>query len=374
MKWSLLAPLSTAAFIPLVSLPATASALKEVFDEHFLVGATIGYSTLDAANHPALPVVEQHFHAITPENAMKWERINPRPDQYAFQAADAFVDYGSDHDLEMVGHVLFWHSQTPDWVFEDEEGEPLGREALLARMRERATMMAERYGNRVKLWDVVNESIEEDGSWRRSKFQQIIGDDFTEQAFRIAAEVFPEDAVLLYNDYNMTEPGRRDAVVRMVKDFQAKGVRIDGIGIQGHWLMDYPSLDAIEAALVAFASTGLPVHITELDLDLLGRSQFFGANVDIRSIRVSPENNPFPDGILPPAEEARFARRYADLFALMVRHADKIDRVTFWGVGDADSWLNHFPVRGRTNFALLFDRNYEPKPAFYRVLEVGRQE
>jgi endo-1,4-beta-xylanase len=234
--------------------------------------------------------------------------------------------------------------------------------------------MAARYADRVKIWDVVNESILGDGSWRQSKFQQIIGDDFTEQAFRIADAVMPDDAALLYNDYGMTTPGRRDAVVAMVKDFQEKGIRIDGIGMQGHWTMGFPALEEIETAIEILSSTGLPLHITELDLDLLGRSQFLGADVDLSRIEVTPENNPFADGALPQEESARFTQRYGELFELLVRHSDKIDRVTFWGVGDGDSWLNFWPVRGRTNFALLFDRDYQPKPAFFRVLEMGMEQ
>lgn len=350
--------------------PAT---LKEAFDGKFLIGATLGGSMLANPEHPALRVAETHFNSLSPANAMKWGPWNPHPGEYDYEPADTFADFGAERDMVLIGHTLFWHSQTPDWVFEDDQGNLLSREALLECMRERARHMAERYADRVTVWDVVNESIESDGSLRKSKFNQIIGDDFNEQAFRIAAEELPDDAILLYNDYGMTSPGRRDAVVAMVKDFQEKGVRIDGIGMQGHWSMDSPSLQEIEEAFEAYASTGLPIHITELDIEVLGRNAFFGANVDVRSIEANAENNPYPDGNLPEEVQQQLAERYGEIFELMLEHADKIDRVTFWGVGDGDSWLNNWPIRGRTNYPLLFDRDYEAKPAFFRILKVASE-
>lgn len=346
--------------------------LKDAFADKFLIGTILKDRMLGDPDYPDYSIVEKHFDVITAENAMKWGRMEPTNGDLRLALPDAMARYGAENGLDMVGHTLFWHSQTADWVYRDAKGALLSRDELLARMRERARMMAERYGDRIKIWDVVNESIERDGSWRKSMYQQVIGDDFTEQAFRIAMEELPADSKLLYNDYNMTNPGRRDAVVAMVKDFQSKGIRIDGIGIQGHWGMSYPDVADIAESIQAFASTGLKVHVTELDIDLIGRDHFFGANVDIRTLEANEENNPYPDGILPASEEGRFAERYAEVFKMLVENADHIDRVTFWGITDKDSWLNNFPVRGRTNFALLFDRAGKPKPAFYRVLETAK--
>lgn len=326
---------------------------------------------LQDPSDPGYAIVEKHFNSLSPENCMKWGNMNPSPEVSNYDLIDSFTEYGASNNQALVGHTLFWHSQTPEWVYQDEAGKDLTRDALLARMRERATLMAEKWGDHILYWDVVNESIMSDGSWRQSKYQQIIGDDFTEQAFRIASEVLPPHAKLLYNDYNMTDAGRRDAIVAMVKDFKSKGLRIDGIGMQGHWLMDYPDTEDIAASIRAFGSTGVKVHITELDLDLLGRASFFGADVDIRRLTANSENNPFPDGVLPSSEEHRFALRYEEIFQMLVAEAEHIERVTFWGVSDKTSWLNNFPVRGRTNFALLFDRQFQPKPAFYRVLNAA---
>ncbi len=345
--------------------------LHEAFDGLFLIGGALSDSLLRNPSDPGYKIVEKHFNSLTAENCMKWGNMNPKPGTANYELGDAFANYGAANNQVLVGHTLFWHSQTPAWAFLDDSGNDLSREALLARMRDRAVLMAERWGDEIVYWDVVNESIEADGSWRQSKYQQIIGDDFTEQAFRIASEVLPPHAKLLYNDYGMTDPGRRDAVVAMVKDFKAKGIRIDGIGMQGHWLMNFPDTADIATAIQAFGSTWAKVHITELDVDLIGRSQFFGANVDARKLEATPENNPFPKGVLPSTEEHRFALRYQEIFEMLVEQAEHIERVTFWGIGDKTSWLNHFPVRGRTNFALLFDRQLQPKPAFYRVIETA---
>lgn len=374
-NWTAIATLAaTTAFVGCQeSQEPEVPALKSAFEGKFLLGATLSNSMLETMQDPGFAIVEKHFDSITAENCMKWSNMNPEPNQFELELGDAFTAYGEKHGHAMVGHVLFWHSQTPDWVFEDENGDLVSRAVLLQRMRERARLMAERWGDRIKIWDVVNESIEGDGSWRKSKYQQILGDAFTELAFRIAMEELPADAKLLYNDYNMTSPGRRDAVVAMVRDFQAKGIRIDGIGIQGHWLMDHPTLVEIEETLTALGATGVPLHVTELDIDLLGRSQFFGANVDIERLKADPSTNPYPDGNLPASEEERFAERYAEVFDLLLKHHEKIDRVTFWGVSDLTSWLNGFPVAGRTNFALLFDRQFQPKPAFFSVLETAQK-
>lgn len=347
--------------------------LREAFAGKFHIGGTVGGWSLRDPNGLIPTIAVQQFDTLTADNAMKWGVINPEPGEYRFEGADSFIEFADRHDFYTIGHCLFWHSQTPDWVYEDEAGNLLSREALLARMRERAELYSQRYGSRVDVWDVVNESIEGDGVRRRSKFNQILGDEFEAEAFKIADAVMPKSAKLIYNDYGMTDPGRRDAVVAMVKDFQRRGIRIDGIGMQAHWSMNRPSIQEIEDSILAFASTGLPIHLTELDVDFLGRDQFFGAegaNVDLAAREANPTNNPFPNG-LPPEEEERLAKRWGEIFALLLKHSDKIDRVTFWSVTDANSWLNNWPARGRTNYASLINRNGSLKPAFHRVIELA---
>ncbi|MDP5033067.1 endo-1,4-beta-xylanase [Paraglaciecola sp.] len=357
---------------PQVKPKATVTTLKEAYADKFLVGATLGASMFSASDTTSLALVEKNFSAITLDNDMKWERINPLPGQYEFEIADKFAKLGVDKGITTVGHVLFWHSQTPDWVFKDDEGQLLTREALLERMRERAKMFASRYGDRVKIWDVVNEAIEDDGSLRKSLYNQIIGDDFIEQAFIIADQEMPKDATLLYNDYGMDRTGRRTSVIAMVNDFKQRGVRIDGIGLQGHWGMEEPSAEKIDETLTLYAATGLPMHITELDVDFLGRDGLTGANVDIEKLQATPENNPYPDGNFPAEADEKLSQRYQEIFKQFIKHHQSIDRVTFWGVTDGDSWLNGWPVAGRTNYPLLFNRDGSAKKAHDVVVNLAK--
>ncbi len=352
------------------SEPAT---LKDALAGKFLIGCALSGSILQTPEHPALGVAETHFNSISPTDAMKWDTWNPLPDQFNYGAADAFVEFGTQRGMVMVAHPLFWHHQTPAWVFEGEEGQPATREALLEHMRQRVRQLSQRYGDRVKIWDVVNEAIWNDGTLRKTKFLEIIGEDYIEQAFRIAAEELPDSAVLLYNDYNMYLPAKREALLAMIKGFREKGVRIDAIGMEGHYAFDYPDSQELEDSIEAFAATGLPIHFTEFDVEVLERMGYIVDDEPIPGLQPNAENNPYADGKLPDAVQQQLADRYAELFAILLKHADKIERVTFWGVGDGDSWTNFWPIPGRTSFPLLFDRDYRPKPAFFSVMEAARQ-
>lgn len=366
-RFPILALAAAACVSPASASPTT---LKDAYADHFVMGAALNTQIIVQPEHPARALVQRHFGSVTAANAMKWGPFNPEPGVHVFEHADALVAFAEANGMQVIGHTLFWHQQTPPWVFQDETGGPISREALLERMRERVRVVAQRYGTRIQLWDVVNEAVEDDGSPRKSAWYRILGDDFVPEAFRIAGEELPAGVQLIYNDYSMFLPGRRDAVVKMVHDLRARGLRIDGVGMQGHWGIDFPRLEDIETSILAFAGAGMRVHITELDVDVLPRSpDMFGADLNKRAT-ISPENNPYTAG-LPPEMQERLARRYAEIFALLVKHADKIDRVTFWGVTDGDSWLNGFPVRGRTNHPLLFDREFKPKPALDAVIRAA---
>ena len=357
--------------LPLRAADADLPALKDVFAGKFLVGTALGARTVLNPEDPTWPLIESQFNSISPGNLLKWERYNPEPGVYREEPVEAFLRFAEANHQHVLGHVLFWHQQTPAWVFQDENGGQVSREVLLERMRQRVRHLAQRYGSRINTWDVINETFEDDGALRDSPWTKILGADFIPEAFRIANEELPADVELIYNDYNMFAPGKRAAVVQMIHDLRAQGLRIDGVGMQGHWALQYPALDAIEASIVAFGAAGVQVHVTELDLDVLPRDRsMYGADVS-RRMRASPENNPYTAG-LPAEVQEKLARRYAAIFALFVKHADVLKRVTFWGVTDADSWLNNWPVRGRTNYPLLFDREGNPKPAFDAVVAVGR--
>jgi endo-1,4-beta-xylanase len=357
-----------ASFLASSSLAAEPVALKDVFAKHFRVGAAIGTAQVMGEDSQALELVARQFNSITPENLLKWAEVHPRLDQYNFGAADKYVAFGEKHGMFIVGHNLIWHNQTPAWVFEGESGRPASREELLNRMHDHVLAVVGRYKGRINGWDVVNEAIDDNGALRDTRWKRIIGDDYLEKAFQFAHEADPM-AELYYNDYNEWQPAKRRAISELVTSLKAKGVRIDGVGLQGHWGMDYPSLPEIDEMFSDYGKLGVKLMITELDINLLPRPDANqGAEVS-RTAAANPSLNPYAKG-LPPDVEQALAKRYAAIFRAFVKHADKLDRVTFWGVHDGQSWLNDWPVRGRTAYPLLFDRQLRPKLAFKSVVAV----
>ncbi len=349
-------------------IPSSEVTLKDVFKDDFLIGAAVSYRQADGEDKTGRALLAKHFSSITPENMLKWGPVHPEPEAYDFASADDYVQLGLDNDMFIIGHTLVWHQQTPEWVFEDGSGKPLEREALLNRMEDHISTVAGRYRTKINGWDVVNEALEDDGSLRNTKWLEIIGEDYLEKAFTFAQKAAP-DAELYYNDYNLWKPEKREGAIRLVKKLLDQGIRVDGIGMQGHYNLTHPALAQVEASIVAFSELGLKVMITELDIDVLPRRGSEGADLDIRQ-ESADKFNPYTQG-LPDEVQQQLARRYADLFALFHQHRDKISRVTLWGVTDANSWLNNWPVRGRTNYPLLFDRKGQPKPAFEAVVETA---
>lgn len=344
--------------------------LKEVFEEDFLIGAAINNRQVDGEDKQAVALVKEHFNTITPENMLKWERVHPKPNAYNFQPVDNYVALGKENDMFIIGHTLVWHQQTPSWVFEDEKGNPASKDTLLNRMQQHIATVAGRYQDKIDGWDVVNEALNEDGSLRQTKWSAIIGEDYLSRAFTFAHDAAP-NAELYYNDYNLWKPSKREGAIRIVKKLKEKGIRIDGIGMQGHYSLTSPPIDEIEASILAFSRLGVKVMVTELDIDVLPRPGNQGADLN-ESFGENSEYNPYPNG-LPDAVQKQLAKRYTELFALFHKHREKISRVTFWGVADHQSWLNNWPVRGRTNYPLLFGRDFQPKPAFEAVIRQGKE-
>jgi endo-1,4-beta-xylanase len=335
--------------------------LAEAYRDHFRVGVAVGGRTFGGNDPASAQLVDQQYNRVTPENAFKWQSIQNAEAAFNFGQAERFLQFAQSIGMEEVhGHTIVWHQQVPAWVFQAPAGAAMTRELLLARLDAHMSVLAERLGGRVNYWDVVNEAFNDDGSMRSSQWRNIIGDDYLEQAFAMADRYFP-NAKLVYNDYSMERPGKRQAVVRMVQDFQAKGIRIDAIGNQAHYRIDGPSIEQIEATLDIFGALGVEVLITELDVDVLPSSNG-GAN--------SPALNPYVD-CLPLSIEELAAERWSSLFEAFVRHSDVIASVTLWGVSDGYSWLNNTPVNGRTNYALLFDRQLRPKLSWQRVIEAA---
>jgi endo-1,4-beta-xylanase len=340
-------------------------ALKDAFADAFRVGAALGTAQVLGEEPAALELVAAQYNTVTPENLLKWQQVHPQPGAYNFDPADRFVAWAEEHGMFIVGHTLIWHSQTPRWVFRDSEGQPLSRDALLERMRDHIHSVVGRYKGRIHGWDVVNEAINDDGTMRDTPWLRIIGPDYVQKAFEFAREADP-DAELYYNDYNEWHEAKRRGISKLVRDLQAAGVKIDGLGLQGHWGLDYPAIDEIEAMLADYGQLGVKLLVTELDMDVLPtRRPDQGAEVTRRERGGA---DPYPNG-LPDEVATAQAERYAAIFAEFLEHQDKIDRVTFWGVHDGHSWRNYWPVAGRTAYPLLFDRQYQPKPAFEAVIQ-----
>ncbi|NLE35544.1 MAG: endo-1,4-beta-xylanase [Bacteroidales bacterium] len=346
--------------------------LKDAYDGYFLIGTAMNRVHVSGADPQAMPFIARHFNSVTAENAMKWERIHPEPGRYEFGLADSIVDFAERNGMKVIGHVLVWHSQTPKWVFQDSLGNPLTRDALLERMRDHIHTVVGHYRGKVLGWDVVNEALNEDGSLRQTKWLEIIGEDYIEKAFTFAHEADPE-AELYYNDYNNEERAKRSGVIPIVKNLQEKGIRIDGVGIQGHWHLDSPDMEIIDESIGEYAALGMKVMITELEINVLPTpTQFYGAEIS-RMAEYRDSLNPYVEG-LPDSVETQLNERYAELFGILLKHRDAVTRVTFWGLHDGYSWKNNWPVPGRTNYPLLFDRSYYPKPAYDAVVREAEKK
>lgn len=341
------------------------ASLKDVLGDKFLIGVALNTRQSSGKDVPSVNIVKKHFNAIVAENCMKHQVIHPEENRYDFRQADEFVKFGEDNGMYMTGHCLIWHSQLARWFCVDKDGKDVSPEVLKQRMKEHITTVVNRYKGRIKGWDVVNEAIMEDGSYRKSKFYQILGEEFIPLAFQYAHEADP-DVELYYNDYNMHEVGKRATVVKLVKDMKAKGLRVDGIGMQGHVGLDYPNMKDFEDSMLAYGSTGAKVMITEWDMSALPTVKRTSNIAD--TVAYKKMLNPYPES-LPENVSQQWNNRMSDFLNLFIKHADIVSRVTAWGVSDGDSWKNGFPVRGRKDYALLFDREYQPKDFIKKILE-----
>lgn len=339
--------------------------LRDVLGDKFLIGTALNVWQVAGQDTAATAIVKKHFNAIVAENCMKCAEIHPTEDTYDFKDADAFVKFGEENGLTMTGHCLIWHSQLAPWFCVDEKGKNVSPEVLKQRMKDHIYTVVKRYKGKLKGWDVVNEAIMEDGSYRKSKFYQILGEEFIPLAFQYAHEADP-DVELYYNDYNMHEAGKRETVVKLVKDLKARGLRIDAVGMQGHVGMDYPDMDEFEKSMVAYGDAGVKVMITEWDMSALPTVKRSANIADTVAFRKAL--NPYPDA-LPDSVSQVWNQRMGAFMDLFLKHADIMDRVTAWGVTDGDSWKNGFPVRGRKDYPLLFDREYQPKPFVTELIE-----
>ena len=336
--------------------------LRDAAEGLFLIGnaaPTRAFSDLIASD-----ILAQDFNRLTCENEMKWDATEPQEGQFNFRAGDTLVEFAQKYGMKVHGHTFMWHSQTPQWVFQDSSA-PNGRasrELVLKRLENHIRGLMTHWKGKIDSWDVCNECFEDDGRVRAAggfggNWRAAIGDDYMEQAFKIAdkvaKELGEEKVLLVYNDFNMYKPGKVQAVVKMVNDFKAKGIRIDAIGMQAHWQSnDDPSIETIEAAFKAYAATGCKIIISEMDVNTRNGFRNSGRGLE-RDDSVQGNADSSADAL---------AKRYADLFDLFAKYHNDIYAVTLWGIGDGWSWL-------RGGQPLLFDNNLDPKPCYYSVLK-----
>ncbi|MEI6948862.1 endo-1,4-beta-xylanase [Paraflavisolibacter sp. H34] len=334
----------------------TTKGLKDYYQAYFPIGVAVSPRALKTAE---ADLIRQQFNSMTPENALKMGPIHPREQVYNWRDADSIAAFARRHQLKLRGHTLCWHNQAPAWMFQDAEGKQVSKEVLLQRLKEHIHTVVGRYKGTIYAWDVVNEAVSDkpDEYLRPSPWLQICGEDYIAQAFRFAHEADP-NAVLFYNDYNEISPVKREKIYRLVKSLKDAGVPIHGIGLQAHWAVNEPSRGQLDSTLNRFASLGLKLQITELDISVYPKEH------DARPRR--PED---ADTAFSAAREQAQLEKYRMCFDLFRKYKNELSGVTFWNISDRSSWLDDFPVKGRKDYPLLFDRNLQPKKAFGAVVK-----
>ena len=324
--------------------------LKDYFRDDFPIGVAVSPASLKN------PLVLQQFNSLTPENVMKMGPIHPEENRYDFREADSIVAFARANGLKVRGHNLCWHEQTPAWLFKDDKGNPVTKEVLLARLKEHITTIVNRYKGKVYAWDVVNEAVSDDTTQllRDSPWYKICGEDFIRKAFEYAHAADP-DAQLFYNDYNTERPGKRERVYRLLKGLLSEGIPINGVGLQAHWSIYEPSSKDLRDAIECFASLGLKIQITELDMSV------YPWEKNRRAKQASDEDT------YTLARQEQQAAQYARVFDIFREYRSVITGVTFWNVTDKHTWLDDYPVPGRKNYPLLFDVDGQPKEAYWDV-------
>lgn len=329
--------------------------LKDYFKDYFPIGVAVSPRAL--VTDEGRLIVSQ-FNSITAENAMKMGPIHPKENEYNWKGADPIADFAKKNKLKLRGHTLCWHNQTPDWMFKDDKGNQATKELLMQRLKEHITTVVGRYKGTIYAWDVVNEAVSDkkDEYLRPSLWYQICGEEYIAKAFEWAHEADP-GALLFYNDYNEIDPVKREKIIRLIKDLKAKGIPIHGIGLQGHWATNEPTRDQLDQTLKDFSALGIKMHITELDISVYPKEH------SARQKTAADTDTSFTD-----QKEKKQMESYKMIFELFRKYKDHISSVTFWNISDRHSWLDNFPVRGRKDYPLLFDKDLKPKKAYWEVV------
>ena len=321
------------------------------------------------------PVIAKNFNWVVAENCMKCEVIHPREGVYDFTLADQFVNKAKAAGMKVLGHCLIWHSQCAPWFHFDSEGKPVSRDVLKKRMREHIYTIVSHFRGRVDAWDVVNEAFEDDGTPRQSLFHQILGTDYIPLAFQYAHEADPA-AQLYYNDFSMNKAAKVEGVCRFFRPLIEQGLPVTAIGMQGHMILednvDNSVIRQYEHSIETIAATGVPTFFSELDLSVLPNPYgFSGANISDK-FAYRPEMDPYTKG-LSKEQNAKMEQFWIDFYKMLIPHHKDILRVNFWCLNDANSWRNDFPIKGRTDYATLFDRQSRPKPVVQKLIDLVRE-
>jgi endo-1,4-beta-xylanase len=333
----------------------TGKGLKEHFKKYFTIGVAVSPRALktDEAG-----LILKHFGSMTPENAMKMGPIHPKENEYFWRDADSIAAFAKTNHLKLRGHTLCWHNQAPRWMFTNAAGDTVTKDVLLQRLKDHITTVVSRYKGQIYAWDVVNEAISDskDEYLRNSIWYRICGEDFIKKAFEYAHEADP-DALLFYNDYNEINPVKRDKMYKLVKSLKDAGVPIHGIGLQGHWAINEPSEEELNNTFKKFADLGLKIQVTELDISVYAKEH------NARERKAEDTNTEFTAD-----KEAAQIEMYKRCFKVFEKYKKSLTSVTFWNISDRSSWLDNFPVRGRKDYPLLFDKNLQPKKAYWEVV------
>jgi len=334
--------------------------LKDYYKDYFPMGVAVSPNS-DKGEEAKL--IKTHYNSITPENVMKMGPIHPEKDRFNWEQADALANFARENDLMMRGHALVWHQQAGDWIFKSDDGGKVSKEELLSRMKTHIDSVVTRYKDVIYAWDVVNEAIDDNASefLRKSDWYGIAGEEFIAKAFEYARAADP-NVKLFYNDYNAIIPEKRDRIYKLLKQLTDNNVPIDGMGIQGHWSIFGPTEEELRAALDMYSQLGLEIQITELDVSIYPWEK---ENRDRR-----PDES---DEFTPELEQKQMDH-YEMYFRVFRDYKDVITGVTFWNVSDKYSWLDHYPVEGRKNYPLLFDEQYQPKKAYFRVIDFENEQ
>lgn len=363
--------------LPSLSYAQTPKSLKEAYSGAFKIGCAISPFDINGRRPESVPLLLEQFNAISPDNCMKPERLHPSPDKWTFESADAYVKFGKGNGMFVLGHTLCWHEQTPEFFWTNEDGTAKSHDEVVESLRSYIETVCTHFAGKVDAYDVINEIVDDDGNYKNLGWVKALGDgdEVVKLAFKFAEQYAPKGTELYYNEFNIWRPSKLEGVIHIVKLLQSEGIRIDGVGIQAHWGLNYPKTQYIEDTINKLSALGVKVMITEMDVDVLPltkEGQVVGNSLsDPLYQREEFEEflDPYKDG-LPAEVEDQLAARYEELFGIFYKHRDQIDRVTFWGLHDGVSWKNGNPVPRRTNYPLLFQRDLTPHKAYYSVIAI----